>query len=463
MHVTQLSDEIRGQRSRLRMYLNDNLSGRAVLYTFFLVLFFLKLCYYFHVIPVGIPPDEWAHISYLKYVSENNNLVPDFKQIKLIHPSNLEYSDKTNYLCHPPFYYHLLDITAKHLLCVDSVSKATLPLYRMINVFLSTLSVFLLFLMVYRLPLPMSYHLFLASALVSIPMMGIVGTAINNDNLAILGGSLLIFSSAEFLRSGKTPYFFLVLIGVVISSFAKLTGALLSYGYLLILLFFLYRRSMLIGIVSKYYLFIVILVLRPVCYYLLILFTYGTVQPSAKMLDYETYRSLVLSTVNPKTPVMGLCEYLRHFFGTNLLLSFSGIVAHKNLLKQSYLQQLPFLVIIIVPIISLFRPKIQTSGDYTEIVYSVSRYSCLSIVAVLIVHFVRAYYGYLENHYLGGAQARYYFPLVSALPVICGISIHSFFRKRFKLVGCLTAILLSCLFVYFDLFYFIMKLSCKFK
>ncbi len=463
MLSTKLRHEIKGLWLWLRMNLNDNLSAKVVLYTFLLVLFFLKLSYYCHVIPVGIPPDEWAHISYLKYVSESDAFVPDFRKIKLIHPSDLKYSERTNYLCHPPFYYHLINITGKYLLRIGPVSKATLLSYRRINLFLAMLSIFLLFLTVYRLPLPMSYHLFLSSALVSIPMMGILGIAINNDNLAILGGSLLIFSSAQFLRSGKIPYFFLVLIGVVISSFAKLTGALLTYGYLLIFLFFLYKRSMLIGIKGKYYLFIVILGLLPVCYYLFILFTYGTVQPSLELLDYGTYKEIFLSTVDPKTPVMGLFRYLRHFFGTNLLLSFSGIVAHKNLLKHGYLEQLPFLVIIVVSLVALFRPNVKTKDDYTEIVYRVSRYSCLSIMAVLIVHFVCAYNGYLGTHYLGGAQARYYFPLVSSLPIICGISIHSFFRNRFKLVGSLLTISLSCFFVYLDFFYFITNLSCKFS
>ena len=60
-------------------------------------------------VPLGQPPDEWAHLSYIADVMSGAPPIPDYNNTVILN------SGRQNYLTHPPLYYTALGLTGKWL------------------------------------------------------------------------------------------------------------------------------------------------------------------------------------------------------------------------------------------------------------------------------------------------------------------------------------------------------------
>lgn len=128
----------------------------------------------------GLPPDEWAHLSYVRDVADGRP-VPDYAE------GRIRESAQGNYLSHPPLYYSALGAAA----AIGGLDPFTdLRPLRAASAGFVALG-FLLWLLVGRaLGLPLAGAVLATVATCATPMFGYAAGSVNNDSLMYLGIAL---------------------------------------------------------------------------------------------------------------------------------------------------------------------------------------------------------------------------------------------------------------------------------
>lgn len=130
----------------------------------------------------GLPPDEWAHLSYIRDVADGR-LVPDYAE------GRIRESAQGNYLSHPPLYYSLLGKAAA-MGGLEPFSDVK-PLRAASATFVA--AGFLLWLLVGRaLGLPLVGAVLVTLAACATPMFSYAAGSVNNDSLMYFGLALFV-------------------------------------------------------------------------------------------------------------------------------------------------------------------------------------------------------------------------------------------------------------------------------
>lgn len=170
--------------------------------------------------------DEVAHVSYVAQIQRDRAPWPDLRALRMLDPASLAPTDLPNYLNHPPPYYAAL----ARLGPVIGADPAALPVLRLINVGLATAAMGALLLLAAGLARTRPEFWAYAIPLVTIPTALALNGAVNNDNLAILGGALAVLGLQRLLCGGRRAWLAAVLAGVVAAGLAKFTALLLIGG-----------------------------------------------------------------------------------------------------------------------------------------------------------------------------------------------------------------------------------------
>ena len=123
-----------------------------------------------------------------------------------------------NYLNHPASYYRVLSL----LLPADGCpTHHTVVVLRLVNVLLSALAVACALGLAPRNETDRPTYIVYAAAVVFVPMLAVLGGAITNDNLALLGGCACVLGARMLTevradRMGR----FLLLAGCVVAALA---------------------------------------------------------------------------------------------------------------------------------------------------------------------------------------------------------------------------------------------------
>lgn len=181
--------------------------------------------------------DEVAHASYVAYVQHTSELWPKLDDMRLIDPQTFRFTDEANYLNHPPMFYALLAAIGPRL---EDHPQALL-VYRLFNAALVSIGLAVLL----GLGARFSRQEFYAYAvpLACIPVLVQLAGAVNNDNLAFLGGAVVTLAVWQLVATDRSFWLALALAGVVAASWAKLTGLLLTAGMVIAILAYLLRRG----------------------------------------------------------------------------------------------------------------------------------------------------------------------------------------------------------------------------
>jgi hypothetical protein len=157
------------------------------------------LCWYFIVsslaaLHVAFPNnyDELAHLSYVTQLSIMGMPKIGAASMLLLDPAlSGHFTSQPNYLNHPPAYYYGLGF---FLPASGWPTGHTVLLLRAVNVLLSVLMVgcALAIGLLRRLEVPL-FALY-GAMIVLVPVLPYLGGAINNDNLAILGGCVCLWA-----------------------------------------------------------------------------------------------------------------------------------------------------------------------------------------------------------------------------------------------------------------------------
>lgn len=167
----------------------------------------------------GFFPDEFAHMGYVVDVMKNH--FPDYRN-GIIFSSN-----KLNYLNHPALYYIIVGELASLLHSQDAFASVG----RYVNMIISLIIIIMTCRMLYQ-----STHSRLATFvggafLLVIPMFVLLGSAVSNDQINVLGCTFVIYGVLGLMERHKdgqplTSYIIFICAGGIIASLSKATGSL---------------------------------------------------------------------------------------------------------------------------------------------------------------------------------------------------------------------------------------------
>lgn len=171
--------------------------------------------------------DELAHLSYIAHIAQFGAPPVGARDMFLLAPElSRWFTSVPNYLNHPAGYYRVLSL----LLPADGwPTRDTVTVLRLANVTLSILAVACALRLAPRKDADSQILIVYRAAVVFVPMLALLGGAITNDNLALLGGCACVWgarilSAARSDRIGR----FLLLAGCVLAALAKLTAAMMT-------------------------------------------------------------------------------------------------------------------------------------------------------------------------------------------------------------------------------------------
>src|SRR5690606_8536596 len=167
--------------------------------------------------PVGVPPDEYAHLSYVDDVAQGQ-LLPDYAD------GRIRGSDRGTYLAHPPLYYTAIGTIARvsGLDPFDDAKRLRLP-----GALLFAGGFFFWLLAAKAARVPPAGAVLATVAVCAIPMFSYVGGSINNDTLLYFGIGLFAHGFVREWVSGQRDRqaAAAIICGSVVVFLTKLTGA----------------------------------------------------------------------------------------------------------------------------------------------------------------------------------------------------------------------------------------------
>jgi hypothetical protein len=184
--------------------------------------------------------DELAHLSYAAAIAQHGLSGLDLFTIRLL-PPNLapEFTSEPNYLNHPASYYLLL----RPFLPSDGwPTLETVRVLRIANACLSALAVACALgvgiLRRFEPRLLVTYSLMV----IMTPVLLCIGGAINNDNLACLGGCVCVLGAQLLqLDANSRRGWTMLVAGCTLAMLAKLTAGIMAGGFAVIFLGALWR------------------------------------------------------------------------------------------------------------------------------------------------------------------------------------------------------------------------------
>jgi hypothetical protein len=185
--------------------------------------------------------DEVAHISYVAHIQATGEAWPALQDMRLLDPRSFQFTGTANYLNHPPMFYDLLAALGPKL---EGRPQALLA-HRLIDVALTAIGLAVLLGLGLAAQLPRQEFYAYAVPLACIPALAPIAGAVNNDNLAFLGGAVAMLGVWQLAATKRGRWLAVALVGVVAAAWAKLTGLVLTATMVsAVMAYLLWRRRM---------------------------------------------------------------------------------------------------------------------------------------------------------------------------------------------------------------------------
>ncbi|WP_162987140.1 hypothetical protein [Sphingomonas paeninsulae] len=357
--------------------------------------------------------DELAHASYVADLQAHHGPVR-LEQLRMLDPKTFTFTSKPSYLNHADPYYRMLAVIGPR---IEGHPEA-LIWHRAINVVVVTLGLALMLSAMISLARTVEERLIFAFGLACIPVLPQMAGSINNDNLAFLGGALLIFGVQRFLNRFRTADLLIAGFGVVIAAAAKLTGLMLAGGFLVAVMAIAWahrlvnRRQIAIAIFS-----LLIAAIPAIGLWI----GYGSPAPNtpaqaASLLDGARITGWA------DEPRLGAIAYVFEFLQSFVAGWMPMLDARSS--WHSALLIIPLTAIGLAvagtgySAQSLFRGLGgRGPGDSTINYPAIVCAGALAITATMIIHIGFSYQRHLATGWLMDAFPRYYLPLIEIVPL----------------------------------------------
>jgi hypothetical protein len=355
--------------------------------------------------------DELAHASYVAHIQHTGNAWPDLSSMRLLDPRTFQFTSVANYLNHPPKFYALLAMLGPTL----EGHPQALMVHRLIDVAISGAGFAAL--LGLGLAARFSREEFYAYAvpLACIPVLAPLAGAVNNDNLAFFGGAIVLLGAWQFIVTGRDGWMALALAGVVVASWAKLTGLLLTTAMMSAVMTYLLWRKRLswLWLIAA----VPVLSLAATPYFEFIL-SYGSATP-------QTPAQIALIADGARAagwtdlPRQSFAGYFIYFIGA-FIADWMPTLGARNPLNYAMLI-IPAAALacalggVVVSLRRLWRRQ-ETALDVIVIA------GFYAIAATFAIHVTYSYGRYAATGWLMDAYPRYYLPLIAIVP-LAGLSL----------------------------------------
>jgi hypothetical protein len=355
--------------------------------------------------------DEVAHTSYVAHIQHTGDAWPDLKSMRLINPQTFQFTGEANYLNHPPLFYGLLAALGPRL---EGRPQALLA-HRLIDIAIAAIGFAALLGLGIAARFPRHEFYAFAVPLACIPVLVPIAGAVNNDNLAFLGGAVATLGAWQLVATDRAGWLAVALAGVIAASWAKLTGLLLTGAMLgAVAAYLMWRQrlhwSLLVPIALAF-----ALAAAP---YIIYAVQYGSPTP-------QTPAQIALLADNARAagwtdlPRNSFPGYFAYFI-VAFIADWMPALGDRNALQYSMLA-IPVAALgcalagIALSLRRLWR-RHDTALDVIVIAGTVA------LVATFAIHVTYSYGRYLATGWLMDAYPRYYLPLAAIVP-LAGLSL----------------------------------------
>jgi hypothetical protein len=370
--------------------------------------------------------DEVAHASYIAHLQHSGETWPALKDMRMLDPSSFRFTSEANYLNHPSPYYVLLAHLGPNL----EGHPGALIVYRLFNVVLAAIG--LAALMAIGLVARLSRFTLYAYVvpLACIPVLAPLAGSINNDNAAFAGGGIATLAAWQLMATGSRASLIVALGGVIVASWAKLTGLLLVGGLVIGVLAWLLWRGRL---QPRWIVLIAIAALLATAPYVAFFGQYGSPTPNTPaqiaMLKMGAHVAGWDSAER-----MSPTSYAVHFV-SEFILEWMPTLKPRNALNYTAL---------VIPVaaalcafaglmVSAQRVARENESPIDIVIVA----SALAFTATFVIHGIFSYERHVAFGWMMDAYPRYYLPLAALIP-LAGLSLLAAIkqpRARAILVG----------------------------
>jgi len=361
--------------------------------------------------PISAGFDEVAHASYVAHIQHSGDAWPDLTSMRLLDPQSFQFTDAANYLNHPPPFYDLLAALGPRL---EGRPQALLA-YRLIDVAIAAVGFAALLGLGIAARFPRHEFYAFAVPLACIPVLVPIAGAINNDNLAFLGGAVATLGAWQLVATGRAGWLTVALIGLIAASWAKLTGLLLIGAMLgAVIAYLLWRQrlswSALIPIALAF-----ALAAAP---YIIYAVQYGSPTP-------QTPAQIALLQDGARTagwadlPHKSFPAYIVYFV-IAFVADWMPALGERNVLQYSMLAIPVAALGCALAGIALSLRRLWHRHDTALDVVVVA--GTVALVATFAIHVTYSYGRHVATGWLMDAYPRYYLPLAAIVP-LAGLSL----------------------------------------
>ena len=355
--------------------------------------------------------DEVAHASYVAHIQHSGDAWPDLTAMRLIDPQSFQFTGAANYLNHPPPFYDLLAVLGPRL---EGRPQALLA-HRLIDIAIASLGFAALLGLGLAARFPRHEFYAFAVPLACIPVLVPIAGAVNNDNLAFLGGAVATLGAWQLVATDRAGWLAVALLGLIAASWAKLTGLLLIGPMLCAVIAYLIWRQRLRSTCWRHIALAFALAAAP---YIIYIVQYGSPTP-------QTPAQIALLQDGARTA--GWADLPRKSFPAYMVYFVIAFVADwmpalgdRNVLQYSMLA-IPVAALgcaltgIALSLRRLWRRQ-DTALDVVVIAGTVA------LVTTFAIHVTYSYGRHLATGWLMDAYPRYYLPLAAIVP-LAGLSL----------------------------------------
>jgi hypothetical protein len=374
--------------------------------------------------------DEVAHASYVAHIQHSGDAWPDLNSMRLLDPQTFQFTGNANYLNHPPLFYDLLAVLGPRL----EGRPSALLAHRLIDVAIAAIGFAALLGLGLAARLPRHEFYAFAEPLACIPVLVPIAGAVNNDNLAFLGGAVATLGAWQLVATDRASWLAVALTGVIAASWAKLTGLLLTGAMLgAVVAYLMWRQrlhwSLLVPIALAF-----ALAAAP---YIIFVAQYGSPTP-------QTPAQIALLADNARAagwtdlPRNSFPGYFAYFI-VAFIADWVPALGDRNALQYSMLAiPVAALGCALAGIALSLRRLWRRQDTALDVVVTAGT---VALVVTFAMHIPYSYGRYLATGWLMDAYPRYYLPLAAIVP-LAGLSLLAAIeapRRRALLLALLIA------------------------
>jgi hypothetical protein len=355
--------------------------------------------------------DEVAQASYVATIQHDGEIRPNLADMRLLDASSFRFTAKPSYLNHPSPYYVVLARVGPTL----EDHPGAIMAHRFFNIALAAIGLAALMAIGIAANFPRAVLYANIVPLACIPVLIPLAGSINNDNAAFAGGGIAMLGTFLFLATEKRAALLAALTGLVIASWAKLTGFVLVGGMLAGVSAWLFWHKRLTPLLASAIAIAMLLALQP---YVALFLDYGSVAPTTpgQVLMLKDGAHLAgWDTAARLSPI----AYVVHF-ASEFISGWMPSLSSRNALNYAALA-IPCAAALCAyaGLMVAARRILRGSESAMDVMVAASG---LAFTAALIIHVVFAYKRHLLYGWMMEAYPRYYLPLMGFVP-LAGITL----------------------------------------